>query len=197
MAEPTKAAAKDLRRVMTYLATNPDLKIKSYVRETDQFEALTDSDHAGDRGLHTKSTTGVIIFYNGAPIEWISKKQTSTSLSSAEAEIYALSEGVKRMRAVAWRAEELGSVVSKPVVIKMGNEAGKSFQNNTNPNSRLLGCFDLRGKWVQELRDKKQVKVIKVPTKYNVDVSDLFTKCHPDKRFLELLELISERGRVH
>ena len=53
----------------------------------------------------------------------------------------------------------------------MDNEAGKSFQNNTNPNSRLLGCFDLREKWVQELRDKKQVKVIKVPTKYNV--SDL------------------------
>lgn len=95
MAAPTAAAAKDLRRVMTYIVTNPDLKIKAHVRERDEFEALSDSDHAGDKGLHTRSTTGIIIFYNGAPIEWLSKKQTSTSLSSAEAKIYALSEAAK------------------------------------------------------------------------------------------------------
>lgn len=195
MAAPTEAAAKDLRRVMTYLATNPDLKIRAHVREQDEFEALSDSDHAGDRGLDTRSTTGVMIFYNGAPIEWISKKQTSISLSSAEAEIYALSEAVKRMQAVAWRAEESGCVVSKPVIIQVDNTAGESFQQNTCSNSRLLGCFDLREKWVQELRDSKRVKVVSVLTKLNV--SDLFIKCHPDGRFLELLKLINERGCVH
>ena len=34
---------------------------------------------------------------------------------------------------------------------------------------------DLAEKWVKELKDKKQIKAIKVDTKYNI--ADLHTKC--------------------
>ena len=47
--------------------------------------------HAGDKETDTTSTTGTAVFYNGALIEALSKRQTSTSLSSAEAEIQCLS----------------------------------------------------------------------------------------------------------
>ena len=45
---------------------------------------------AGDKDTDTMSTTGTAVFYNGALVEALSKRQTSTSLSSVEAEIYAL-----------------------------------------------------------------------------------------------------------
>ena len=59
-----------------------------------------------------KSHTGSMIILNGAPIQWVSKKQIqSTAYSSAMAEIYALSETVRVARSVAWRLEELNILV--------------------------------------------------------------------------------------
>ena len=64
----------------------------------------SDSDHAGDKPHTMKSHTGSMIILNGAPIQWVSKKQIQgTAYSSALAERYALSETVRVARSVAWR----------------------------------------------------------------------------------------------
>ena len=55
------------------------------------------------------------------------------------------------------------------------NAAGVSFQNGTNPNSKLKRIFDLREQWVKELRDKRRVKAVKISTDKNV--ADMMTKC--------------------
>ena len=55
-----------------------------------------------------RSHTSYIMMLNGAPVHWRSVKQPCTSLSSACAEIYALSEACKDARLMQWRAEELG-----------------------------------------------------------------------------------------
>ena len=88
----------------------------------DELEIYSDSDHAGDK-LHTmKSHTGSMIILNGAPIQWIPKKQIeSTAYSSAMAEIYALSETVRVARSVAWRLEELNMLVQYPLVVRVDN----------------------------------------------------------------------------
>ena len=52
---------------------------------------------------------------------------------------------------------------------------GVSFQNGTNPNSKLKGIFDLREQWAKELRDKRGVKAVKISTDKNV--ADMMTKC--------------------
>ena len=163
-------------------------------RERDEIEACSDADHAGDRETNTKSTTGTAIFYNGALIDAIAKRQATTSLSSAESEIYALAETAKRMKAVAYRAEELGATIRRPLCIRVDNKAGISFQQSTNNTSRLLGCFDLRENWLRELRNTKEIRIVHIPTADNP--ADLFTKCHSDKRFKHLLQLIVDRGSI-
>lgn len=196
MQDPTESAERDLRQVLVYLATNnTEGYIKANVRRQDELEIYSDSDHAGDRGSDTISRSAGIIFYNGVPVDWYSKKQNATSLSSAEAETKATSEAAQRGMAMAYRAEELGATISWPLQIQVDNQARISFQKSTCPNTKLLGCFDLREKWVQELRDRNKVMTVKVHTKDNC--SDLLTKCHPEGRFKELVQLIISKGRYN
>ena len=91
------------------------------------------------------------------------------------AEIYAISEAVRDMNLRLWIAEEMGIHIEWPGRIFVDNAAGVSFQNGTNPNSKLKGIFDLREQWVKELRDKRRVKAVKISTDKNV--ADMMTKC--------------------
>ena len=94
----------------------------------------------------------MIILCNGMPVKWRSNKQPITSISSATAEIYALSEVVKDIRLVMWVAEEMVVQVDYPIKINVDSAAGISFQQSTNLNTRLQGIYDdLRESWVKEL----------------------------------------------
>ena len=64
-------------------------------------------------------------------------------------------------------------VVDWPFTIYTDSSQAHSFQHNTCPNSKIRGCFDLRDKCVQELRDKGVVKSVKIPRDLNV--ADLLT----------------------
>ena len=55
------------------------------------------------------------------------------------------------------------------------NSSGISFQQSTNPNTKLRGIYDMREAWVQELRNKFKVKAVKVHTEKNL--ADMFTTC--------------------
>jgi hypothetical protein len=142
---------------------------------SDHIGIYSDSDHARDKKIDTRSQTGILILLNGVPCYWRSAKQPITALSSAEAEIYALSECVKHGRIFLWRCEEANIPVKWPMTIYVDNTQSKSFQNATCINSKLRGVFDLRDAWIQELRDKGQVETVAIPRKENK--SDILTHC--------------------
>ena len=85
-----------------------------------------------------------------------------------------MSQTVQDSRLRLWIAEDMYGDVKWPVEIQVDNAAAVTFQNKMNAGSKLRGIFDLREKWVQELKDKKLVKAVKVATDYNV--SDILTK---------------------
>ena len=129
---------------------------------------------------------------NSAPVFWKSSKQPVTSLSSACAEIYALSESVKHMQLFVWRAQEAGLPFSFPVSVQVDNTQAKSFAEGTCVQTKLRGNFDVRGAWVQELRDSNKLKVLYVPTSNNV--ADLMTKVHSTVRFEQLVQMTKDKG---
>ena len=93
LSAPTKGAMACVHRVMAYLRHTWDKYLAVPRVRGDTWSFYSDSDHAGDsKSGDARSTTGVIILLNGMPIFWRSNKQPKTSLSSACAEIYALSE---------------------------------------------------------------------------------------------------------
>ena len=115
-----------------------------------------------------------MIRLNGAPVYWRSVKQPVTSLSSACAEIYALSESVEHMQLYTWRAQEAGMhAITFPVVVQVDNTQAKSFAEGTCVQTKLRGNFDIRESWVQELRDSKKLLVEYVHTTNNL--ADLLT----------------------
>ena len=57
----------------------------------DMLTAYVDSDHAGD--LDTGySTTGVVLYFAGGPVDWMSTKQTAVAISTVKAEYVAMSK---------------------------------------------------------------------------------------------------------
>ena len=68
---------------------------------------------------------------------------SKTSLSSAAAEIYALSEASKDAQLRLWVSEELGYREVWPAVIQVDNTAALSFQKATKANTKLKGVYNL------------------------------------------------------
>ena len=67
-------------------------------------------------------------------------------------------------------------VIAKwPMEVFVDSSSGISFQQSTNPNTKLRGIYDMREAWVQELRNKFKVKAVKVHTETNL--AEMFTKC--------------------
>ena len=175
---PTKGSMKGVIRVMAYVRTTWDKALWVPRVKGDSWEVYSDSDHAGDgESGDLKSRTGVMIMLNGMPVFWRSNKQPKTSLSSACAEIYALSEACKDAKLRMSVHKDLGRHVSYPIKIQVDNAAGVSFQHSTCASSKLRGVFDMADKWVSELKDTKVVDAIKVDTTKNI--ADMMTKCLP------------------
>ena len=74
---------------------------------------------------------GYFITFNGMPISWRSRLQGTVSLSSAQAEVYALADGVIEATHLKYVAEELGlreQNISMPV--HCDSQAAIGFQKN-------------------------------------------------------------------
>ena len=119
-----------------------------------------------------------MILLNGMPVHWRSNKQPITSISSASAEIYAMSEAVRDAQLRLRIHEELGKLVKWPFHVYVDNAAGESFQHATCASSKIRGIFDMRSGWVQELQDEGKVNAVHVDTSENL--ADMFTKCLPE-----------------
>ena len=190
--KPTVGAEKALNTVLAYLSNTTDFAITCESTSVDDVACYADSDHAGDKEIDSRSQSSCMILLNNAPVFWKSTKQPVTSLSSACAEIYALSESVKQMRLFQWRAEEYGVTLSWSFVVQVDNSQAKSFAEGTCVHSKLRGTFDVREKWVAELRDANTLIVEKIDTTNNL--ADLMTKTHSTRRFRQLLNMIGSRG---
>lgn len=191
LSAPTVSALDELKRILRYLNGRPDFTLvakRPKVHSNNEWIFYVDSDLAGEAPYHTRSRTGAITLLNGMPMQWRSNKQPQSVFSSAAAEVYAFSEAVKDARVLLWRAEEMGMQVKYPFKMLEDNAATVSFQKSTTPYSKLRGVYNLRDNWVQELKDKNVVSAVKVHTDLNV--ADLFTKCHEWHKMKKLLNLI-------
>ena len=73
----------------------------------------------------------------------------------------------------------------------MDNSQAKSFVEGTCVHSRLRGNFDLREKWVVELKAAKDIEILQISGVNNC--ADLLTKPHKTTRFQQLLSLIGSK----
>ena len=137
--------------------------------------AFVDSDHAGDL-VTRRSKTGFLIFLNGAPIYWYSKKQTSIDNSFFGAEFVAMKLCYEYIRGLRYKLRMMGIAVDMPSFVFCDNQSVLS--NTLLPHSKLKKeSSSIVFRFVRESVTKTEWKTTYLNTKFNP--SDILTKSLP------------------
>jgi hypothetical protein len=137
--EPNESTYKQMLRAIKYAldTKGQGLRIHPVVREALKWVLALhlDSDWSGDKD-DRKSIGGFMLFLNGVLIGWRSKNQKVVSLSSSEAEFYALAEAVKEIPFVIQVLAFLGVPVETPVTVHVDNIGAIFMSENPSSSSR-------------------------------------------------------------
>jgi hypothetical protein len=132
----------------------------------------TDSDWAGDKDTR-RGVSGYVIFLLNVPLMWKSKSQQGVSLSSSEAEYYAMAEAVKDVKFVVHILKCIGIKVEMPSTIKVDDVGAIFMAENMSTNNRTKH-IDTRFHFVCEYIEEGGIKIVFVKTEDNK--ADQFTK---------------------
>jgi hypothetical protein len=167
------------------LHTNDDLSDDTWFVP----HAFADASHAQEVGR--KSRSGHVIMMAGAAVSWFSKKQPVVSISSTEAEYYALSEAVKEILWVRQVFDEIGMPLNDPTVVHQDNQSTIAIAMNPIQHQRVKH-IDVRVHFLRDHLDKGDVKLIWCPT--GDMVADIFTKALPGPSHVKLTQLLGLRS---
>jgi hypothetical protein len=151
------------------------LKIRAKLKDgIFHLEGFSDSDYAGDRETRY-SVYGYIVYFCGAPISWKSKSSKSVTLSSTEAEYFAVSETAKELMFVYGLITGMGmlSKLETPFTLRMDNTGAIYLANNHTTGQRTKH-INICTHYVRDLIDKCIARILFVRTADND--ADLHTK---------------------
>jgi hypothetical protein len=170
MARPSKKGQERLRKLARYLVGVPEVVI---VFESDGREPIveiyTDSDWAKCRETR-RSTSGGILLFGGSPVKTWSRQQGSVSLSSGEAEYYAMISGAAEGLGLKSLLADLG--VDVGLKMWVDSSAAKSIASRMGAGK--IRHMAVRHLWLQERVRERELVVRKVEGSRNP--ADLLTK---------------------
>jgi hypothetical protein len=139
-----------------------------------------------------KSRSSYVFTVFGSVVTWYSKKQTVTALSSTEAELYALVEGIKEATWMKGFLEELGFSMKKPIETKQDNQSTIAIAINPVHHARVKH-FEIKTHYIREkIEDENLVKLVYCPTE--LMVADILTKPLPTGQHNKLCKLLGMRS---
>lgn len=147
--------------------------------------AYSDADWAGDRRDHV-STSGFILFMNGGPVAWYSRKKKCIALSSTEAEYIALADCVKSLVRLRGLLQELRSNLS-PTTVYEDNQSCISWVRNKCKRSKHV---NVRYHYSRSINAQGSINMNYCPTTKNF--ADLFTKSLGPTRFATLKQMLDD-----
>ena len=176
---------KALIRVVKYIldTSNLALKIKPKMQTEHLFhmEGISDSEYGSDKDTRI-SVYGYIIYFCGAPIAWKSKSGKSVTLSSTEAEHYAMSEVAKELIFTKQLVETMGLKIKFPIDIRVDNVGAIYIANNYTMSQRTKH-IDIRQHFVRQFIEDGIFKVIFIRTDDND--ADIYTKNTSEELFVK------------
>ena len=169
---PTESDEMNLKRIVRYLKGAPSAKSLIEITTPSKFvNVCTDSDWTG-QATTCKSTSGGVVQWGNATLTAWSRTQHTVSLSSAEAQLYALKTGVAEGMVTKHLLQELGHEVI--LMNHVDSQSAKAWASE-----RGLGRMKhvmLKYVYVQDVVEKKLTNLAYINTKQNK--ADLMTKCH-------------------
>ncbi|KNZ58903.1 hypothetical protein VP01_1836g4 [Puccinia sorghi] len=110
------------------------------------------------------SRSGSICFFNPHPVAWKSKKQRNITLSSTEAELNVLYDGVQENLWIKFLIEEIYNKNLNPTQFNVGNKGLINKINNFGSNSNTKH-LDIKAKWLRNLKKNYIIFVKLIPSK--------------------------------
>ena len=100
-----------------------------------------------------------------------------------------MKEGARDSWLFHWVADEMGIDAPLPFVLQIGSKQARNFQPDTRPKSKIRGSFNMRGDWVQELRDLSGVETKLIDTSRHM--AETFTRGLPRARCERIFNMIN------
>jgi hypothetical protein len=154
-------------------------------------EVYIDADYAGDH-FTRRSTSGMLTMMNNGPISWSSRLQKLCAQSSAESEIYAVTDSAKEAVHIKLLCEEAGiREPGRPLTIYEDNTACIHMGHGLL-GSKAAKHFAVRLRFLNELVHDEAIEFSKVDTKDQA--ADGFTKALPGPSFFAFRDIVLHRS---
>lgn len=145
----------EVKRVMKYLKLTKTLKLQLGEKDAENnLEIYADADWAGD-DRDRKSTSGFIIKLYSSSISWSSKKQSTVSLSSTEAEYISLCEACQELQWIRQLMKDFNEQSAK-ITVYEDNQSTLKMLDNEGVKTRSKH-IDVKYHYIRELKKKKEV----------------------------------------
>ena len=140
MSQPADSHWFAAKRILRYLAGTMEKGVTYTRQEKYDLTAYTDSDWGSDVD-DRRSVTGYVVYAQGGPITWKSKKQPTVARSACEAEYVALAETISELLWMKMTLTKLGVPMDGPMKVyidikssskEIGSESRQSGQNKTH-----------------------------------------------------------------
>ena len=175
MSNPGMSHWNAAKGVLRYLAATPKLGITySKDRFIAEVQGWCDADFAGDRDTR-KSTSGYVFTISGGAVSWSSKRQSTVSVSTTEAEYKAAFAAGKEAVWLRKLADDF-CMPAGPMHIKCDSTGALALLHNDVVSDRSKH-FDVQVKWVRERVSLGELGFSYIPT---ADMAaDMLTKAVP------------------
>ncbi|XP_058445237.1 uncharacterized protein LOC131426484 [Malaya genurostris] len=179
---PTEVHWVHAKRVLRYSRGTLDLELVFAVEDSVPIlEAFADADWAND-AVDRRSLTGYVFRACGAAVSWLTRKQSTISLSSTEAELVALSTAACHGIWLVRLLKDLAKEPESPVVYYEDNQSTIRIVEDERDTGRLKHV-DVKHRFVREEIQRGHVAVRYIPT--GEQVADIMTKGLPISLFLK------------
>ena len=181
MHDPREPHLVALKRILRYLQGTLDLGFLLRPSTSSDLVVYTDADWAGYPDTR-KSTSGYVVFLGENLIFWSSKRQSTVSKSSAEAEYRAVANGVAEATWLRQLLQELSAPLRRATLVYCDNISAVYMTFNPVQHQRTKHIeIDLH--FVRERVAVGDLRVLHVPT--SSQYADIFTKGLPSSLFTE------------
>ena len=182
-ANPTQSHLTAAKRILRYLKGTVYLGL-SYKKCADgNLIGYSDADWAGDVDDRHSTSGNVFLLAKGA-VSWLSKKQATVALSTAEAEYVALSAATQEAIWLRRLLTDVGEPLEDPIVINEDNQGAIAMAKNPVGHARTKH-IDIRYHFVREGVQNGAIILKYVAT--GEMIADILTKPLPRHSFEKLV----------
>jgi len=180
--QPTQAHQTAVKRILCYLKGSIDVSLEYHRRDSCELIDYSDADWANDLDTRHSTTENVFIMSGGA-ISWLSQKQATVALSTAEVKYVALSSAMQEAIWLRRLLSDLDMNMPESIVIQEDNQGAIAMSKNPVGHKRTKH-IDIRFHFVREAVQIGLIELQYCSTENMI--ADILTKPLPAERFVKL-----------